>query len=176
MEKSKRKLIFLSIFLILIISTFVSALEKTEISTKQEIQQNNEESTKSVISIEYGAEKTRDVTIQSEGEKKTISVSGATERDCDEYKTECELGDKILCIKWQVNCQKEEITAETKEEVKIENNKIYVNEKEIKIMPDTASEKARETLQIKEEVRIELKDTEKPMYEIEGIKEEKFLV
>lgn len=47
--------------------------------------------------------------------------------------------------------------------------------KEIKIMPDTASEKAISTLQLKQNVTIELKDTGKPVYAIEGTKDVKVL-
>ncbi|MDO8563423.1 MAG: PepSY domain-containing protein [Nanoarchaeota archaeon] len=45
--------------------------------------------------------------------------------------------------------------------------------KEIKIMPDTASEKAIATLQLKQNVTIELKDAGKPVYVIEGKKDVK---
>lgn len=70
--------------------------------------------------------------------------------------------------------KKEEIKKiKTKEKVEIKNDRIYVNNKEIKIMPNTASEKAIETLNLKKEVEIGLKDTGKPIYEIIGKKEAK---
>jgi len=107
-----------------------------------------------------------------EKDKIVISVGGATGRDCEEYLKECNSGNSVLCEKWDTNCREKNFTVETKEEVKIENNKIYVNEKEI-IMPDKASTTAIDNSGIKEEVKIELKDDEKPIYEITGTKEAK---
>ncbi len=130
---------------------------------------------KTVVSIEYGEEKPKEVTITSNQDKTAISVGGATGRDCEEYLKECNSGNNVLCEKWNTNCQEKNITAETKEEIKIKDNKIYINDKEIKIMPDTASENAIETLQLKKDVVIELKDTGKPFYEVTGTKEAKIL-
>jgi uncharacterized protein (UPF0216 family) len=111
-----------------------------------------------------------EVSVTSVGEKKVISVSGATEQDCKEYQEECDEGDQNLCTKWESNCVKEETTVETKEE-----GKIYINEKEVKIMPDTASEKAIEVLEMKKEITIELKDVGKTIYSIEGVKDVKIV-
>jgi hypothetical protein len=92
---------------------------------------------------------------------------------CDEYLRECKLSDKEACEKHDNNCKG--VIANTKEAIEIKENKIYLNEKELKIMPDTASEKAISTLQLKKEIEIELKDTGKPTYEIIGKKEVKIL-
>src|SRR3989344_761999 len=96
---------------------------------------------------------TKNIKIEIIGEKTMISIGGATGRDCEE----------------------KNISIETKEEIKIKENKLYMNDKEIKIMPDTASEKAIATLELKKEVIIELKDTGKHIYEITGKKEVKIL-
>ena len=118
---------------------------------------------------------TKNIKIEIIGEKTMISIGGATGRDCEEYLKECNSGNQVLCEKWQTNCQEKNISIETKEEIKIKENKLYMNDKEIKIMPDTASEKAIATLELKKDVIIELKDTGKPIYEITGKKEVKIL-
>ena len=118
---------------------------------------------------------TENIKIEIIGEKTMISIGGATGRDCEEYLKECNLGNQVLCEKWQTNCQEKNISIETKEEIKIKENKLYLNDKEIKVMPDTASEKAIATLELKKDVIIELKDTGKPIYEITGKKEVKIL-
>jgi hypothetical protein len=53
----------------------------------------------------------------------------------------------------------------TKEPIEVKENKIYLNEKEVKIMPDTVSNIAVEKLQALD-FEIELKDVGKPVYEI----------
>src|SRR3989338_2135339 len=118
---------------------------------------------------------TKNIKIEIIGEKTMISIGGATGRDCEEYLKECNSGNQVLCEKWQTNCQEKNISIETKEEIKIKENKLYLNDKEIKIMPDTASEKAIATLELKKDVIIELKDTGKPIYEKIGRKEVKIL-
>jgi hypothetical protein len=130
-----------------------------------------------IISVGYSSDATKKITITTGplGEKKTISVGGASEKDCEEYQKKCSLGDKILCEKLKTNCQKEEIIANTEEEIKITDNKIYMNNQEVKIMPDTASEKAIETQQVQKDMTISLKDTGKPIYEIVGTKEVRLL-
>ena len=132
------------------------------------------EGVKTVVAIEYGHDKKREVTIEKDSDKIVISIGGATEADCEMYKKECDSGNKILCTKYDTNCkEKDEVKVETKEEVEIKDDKIYINKKEIKIMPDTASEKAIEILQTKKEITLELKDTGKPIYEVEGEKDGK---
>jgi len=59
----------------------------------------------------------------------------------------------------------------TSGQISIMDGKTYLNTKEFKVMPDTASEKAIENQQLNKEVTIELKDTGKPVYEINGNKE-----
>ena len=108
----------------------------------------------------------------AENDKVVVSIGGATGRDCEEYLIECNLGNPVLCEKWDTNCKEKNFTIETKEEVKVENNTLYVNEKEI-IMPDKASITAINSSGIKEEVKIGLKDDEKPIYEVTGTKEAK---
>ena len=85
---------------------------------------------------------------------------------------ECEAGNKILCVKWDTNCREiEEAAVGTKDEITFKDEKIYLNDKEVKIMPDTASQKAINILELKKDIEIELKDTGKPTYEIIGMKE-----
>ncbi|MDO8668668.1 MAG: hypothetical protein Q7K65_00030 [Candidatus Buchananbacteria bacterium] len=67
------------------------------------------------------------------------------------------------------------VTVSTKEAVRVGDEKLFINNQEIKIMPDTASEKAIATLELKKDIVIELKDTGKPVYEISGKKEVKIL-
>lgn len=67
--------------------------------------------------------------------------------------------------------------ASTKEKIKVEEDKIYMKEKELKVMPDTASEVAIKKLGEKY-VEIELKDTGKgdevqPVYEVKAKKKAK---
>ncbi len=122
-------------------------------------------------------DKVKEITFTFIGDKvkEIIIVGGATGRDCEIYLNECNSGNQVLCEKWQTNCQEKNITIKTKEEIKVKDNKIYVNDKEIKVMPDSASEKAIETLGLKKEIVIELKDTGKLIYEISGKKEVKIL-
>jgi len=110
-----------------------------------------------------------------EGTKDALeTVGGATGSDCKEYLTACDAGDNILCIKWGTNCrEKNETQVGVKGGIKFNGEKIYFNDKEIKIMPETASEKAIQTLELKKDTRIELKDTGKPTYEVSGKKEVK---
>lgn len=68
-----------------------------------------------------------------------------------------------------------EVIAKTESGLELKEDKIYLNKKEVKIMPDTASEKAIQMLGLKKDVEIELKDVGKPMYEISGKKEVKIL-
>lgn len=93
---------------------------------------------------------------------------------CDEYLRNCKLGDNEACKKRELNCDRK-VVAKTKEILEIKENKIFINEKEVKIMPDTASEKAIRVLKLKKDVEIELKDTGKLLYEIIGEKEVKIL-
>jgi hypothetical protein len=73
----------------------------------------------------------------------------------------------------------QESTLESKKEIKtsgsvsVKEGKTYLNDKEVKIMPDTASEKAIQTQQINKEITVELKDTGKPIYEVSGKKQVK---
>lgn len=72
-----------------------------------------------------------------------------------------------------------EVFAVTKEPIQVRENKIFLKQKEIKIMPDTASEIAIEKLKSLD-IEIELKDVGrqdvvKPVYEVVGIKEVKIL-
>ncbi|MDA3837202.1 MAG: hypothetical protein PF542_06295 [Nanoarchaeota archaeon] len=106
-----------------------------------------------------------------EMEKEVIWVGGATERDCIEYQAGCEKGYERYCLKWNFNCQVKNMTSD--KELIIEGERAYLNNTEIKIMPNVASEKAIEQLSIKEEMTIELKFMKKPVYEIEGTKEGK---
>ena len=55
--------------------------------------------------------------------------------------------------------------------ISLKSDKVYLNDKEVKIMPDTASQKAISTLMIKKDITIELKDTGKPVYGVNGKKE-----
>ncbi len=130
------------------------------------------ESVKVIVGIEYG-EQIKNVTIIKEGEKIIIGIGGATGEDCRIYFEECELGNNVLCEKYKTNCGEKQIVAETKEAIKIKNNKIYMKDREIKIMPDTASEKAIANLELKKNVTIEIKDTGKPVYEVSGEKDAK---
>ena len=122
------------------------------------------------------------VSVEAEetGTKKFISTgSYEAKPDCDWYLSLCKQGaDDQSCAKYAYNCEKPgtTITAETKETVKLDNGKVYLNDKEVKIMPDTASTKALEVLGGKYE-KIELKDTGQPVpvYEISGTKMAKFL-
>lgn len=140
---------------------------------KEEIVPSEEKPILTVIESPDGT--TENIKIEIIGEKTMISIGGATGRDCEEYLKECNSGNQILCEKWQTNCQEKNISLETKEEIKIKENKLYMNDKEIKVMPDTASEKAIATLELKKDVIIELKDTGKLIYEITGEKEVKIL-
>ena len=100
------------------------------------------------------------------------TIGGATGQDCEEYLAECEAGNKILCVKWDTNCREiEEAAVGTKDEITFKDEKIYLNDKEVKIMPDTASQKAINILELKKDIEIELKNTGKPTYEIIGMKE-----
>jgi len=161
-------LLHLSVFffaIIIVNSILVNALD-------------SQENTKEGISGEIGPEKNR--TVQPiaplEGIKEIVGTGGATELDCKEYLAECEAGNNILCIKWGTNCrEKEEATVGTKDEIKFKDEKIYFNDKEIKIMPETASEIAIQKLNLKKEIQIELKDTGKSVYEIDGKKDVKLL-
>ncbi len=95
---------------------------------------------------------------------------------CRELLSTCQLGILGNCREYNNSCQQNEIlTASTKEEIKVKDNKVFINEREVKIMPDVASEKAIETLELKRELEIELKDTGKPTYEILGEKEVRVL-
>jgi hypothetical protein len=95
-----------------------------------------------------------------------------TTETCGKLLSLCQSGVLENCKEYNNSCQQKEITtASTKEELKIQNEKIYINEKEVKIMPDVASEKAIKTLSLKKEMEIELKDIGKPVYQIEGKQE-----
>jgi hypothetical protein len=131
------------------------------------------EGVKEGISGEVGPEKdgVKQPIAPLEGTKDALKTSGL---DCKEYLAECESGNNILCIKWGTNCrEKDETKVGVKDEIKFKDEKVYINDKEVKVMPDTASEKAIATLQLKKEIEIELKDTGKPTYEITGEKEVK---
>jgi len=148
---------------------------KQENEEKKDYENNQINNTKQIVAVEHGPEKESNVNIKSKGEKNVISIIGATKKDCGGYRKECKNGNEILCVKYEVNCQGQDIIAETIEEVEIKDDKIYVNNKEIKIMPNTASETAIEKLKMNKDVKIELKDTGKPSYEIEGKKLGKIL-
>lgn len=93
---------------------------------------------------------------------------------CDEYQKECKNGNEEACKKWEANCR--EIIIDTKENVEVLDDKIYVNKKEVKVMPDVASEKAIQTLRLRKDIAsIQLKDTGKPIYEIVGRKDVRVL-
>ena len=135
------------------------------------------EGVKEGVSGEVGPEKdgAKPPIAPLEGTKDIVGTGGATGLDCKEYLADCEAGNKILCIKWGTNCrEKDEVVAiGIKDEMKFKDEKIYLNDKEIKIMPETASQKAIETLELKKDVQVELKDTGKPTYEVIGSKEVK---
>lgn len=63
-----------------------------------------------------------------------------------------------------------EVKVMTREEIKVDNRKLYVNDKEVKIMPSTASETALNALRLEKDISIQLKDTGKPVYEVSGTK------
>ncbi len=189
---------------------------------------------KTVVSVEYGEDKIKEVVLESIGEKTVIKIiTGATPADCDAYQRECKLGDARLCTKWETNCittppasqcdsylkkcklddaescakwdssckalepnkcsdysrecklgdtgacgkwdlNCKEVSVDTKESIAIRENKIYVNEKEVKIMPDTASEIAiakLETLNFD----MELKDVGRLVYDVSSEKSVKVL-
>jgi hypothetical protein len=100
------------------------------------------------------------VSIKSEGEKQAKEVTIESKADSD-----------------NINISTGKILVSTNEAVEIKENKIFLNKKEIKIMPDTASEKAIEKLGDLG-FKIELKDVSKegvkePTYEAVGTKEAK---
>lgn len=121
------------------------------------------------IKWETNCNSAKELIIETKLDKTVISIGGASRVDCEYYLKECK--SNVPC------CAKNgrQINAETREKIEVKDNKIYVNKKEIKIMPDTASQKAIETLQIKKDVKIEIKDTGKPVYEVSGGKEVKIL-
>ena len=88
--------------------------------------------------------------------------------------TEVESGKEII-IEYQQSGKEGILPVEVKtsERLEYKDSMLLLNNKEIKIMPDTASEIAISTLQLKKEIEIELKDTGKPIYEIIGNKEVK---
>ena len=71
------------------------------------------------------------------------------------------------------------VTARTKNELEVEEDTIYLKtktgRKEIKIMPDVASQKAIEKQELHYVESIELKDVGKPIYEVNGVKKVKLL-
>ncbi len=91
---------------------------------------------------------------------------------CSEIISLCNEGDEGACKKYSIAC-KIISSATTKEVLNIKENKIFMNEKEIKVMPDTASENAIKKLSLKKDVEIELKDTGKPVYEVIGSQEKR---
>lgn len=93
---------------------------------------------------------------------------------CSEIISLCNEGDEGACKKYSIAC-KIISSATTKEVLNIKENKIFMNEKEIKVMPDTASESAIEKLSLNKDVEIELKDTGKPVYEVVGSQEKRIL-
>ncbi len=88
--------------------------------------------------------------------------------------SQCDEGDKLACKKYSLTCQIEAV-AYTSEDMEIKENKIFMNEQEIKVMPDTASENAIDKLSLNKDVEIELKDTGKPVYEVVGSQEKRIL-
>lgn len=123
--------------------------------------------------------KTISVAATDDGVKKFIgSGTYNAKPDCPLYLSLCKGGDENSCSKYAYNCEKPDttVTAETKEEVKVKNDKVYVNDKELKVMPDTASEKALTVLGEKYD-KIELKDTGdgKSTYEVSSSADAKLL-
>ena len=97
---------------------------------------------------------------------------GPTKEICKQSLAECEAGNNVICIKWAANCKEsDDAQIGTRKEISYKENKIYFKDKEIKIMPDTASEQAIQALDLKNRTTIELKDTGKPSYEITGERE-----
>ncbi|MBS3099852.1 PepSY domain-containing protein [Candidatus Pacearchaeota archaeon] len=123
---------------------------------------NINERQKVIVKIENEFEKEKDVKIETIEGKRVISVSGIKKVEDEDKGNNSQIEQKDNAT-----------TASTEEEIKTKDGKIYVNEKEIKIMPDTASEKAIAVLEMKKGVEIVLKDTGKPFYEIKGKKDSK---
>ncbi len=95
---------------------------------------------------------------------------------CGKILSLCQDGLIERCKEYNVSCQQKEIVSvSTKEVLNIKENKIFMNEKEIKVMPDTASESAIDKLSLNKDVEIELKDTGKPVYEVIGSQEKRIL-
>jgi len=158
------------------VKTVISVKGATESDCAEYLKRCNGGGSTSCIKWEVNCNITKEVTIETEPDKTVISIGGASGADCAYYLKKCKSGNSMLCMKWETNCQNiEPIEAETEEKIEVKNNKIYVNKKEIKIMPDTASQKAIEKLKIKKDIKIEIKDTGKPVYEVSGKKESKIL-
>lgn len=164
------------------IKEIIMEAQKTEAqikdtSTGQQATVSTAQGFKTIVAVPTAVNKSRDVVIESlPGEKKIVAIRvGANTEDCQIYLSDCNNSNQQACEKWKANCK--EVIAETKESVKIKENKIFVKEKEIKIMPDTASAIATEKLQSLG-WQIELKDVgqhgkAKPVYQILGAKDVK---
>lgn len=105
-------------------------------------------------------------------EKWDLNCKPSKDNKCSVLLQECKLGDDEACNKWDLSCT--EIIVETEEIVEVKDEKLYVNEKEVKIMPDTVSEIAIAKLGTLN-FKIELKDIGKLVYDISGKKQVKVL-
>jgi hypothetical protein len=113
------------------------------------------------------------VNSQGQGIKNVLRIQQkATERECKNYTKSCEDGEAKSCAKIEIDCKETEV--EENSSLEIKDKKLFLNNKEVKVMPDTASARAIEVLSLKG-LNVTLKDTGKPTYEIKGKKETKIL-
>ncbi len=110
----------------------------------------------------------------------SATSSGTSVGNCMKIKLDCDKGTQESCTKFSSVCSsklEEEMVppsvVSTSEKVEIRENKLYMNDMEVKVMPDTASQKAISVLALNKNISIELKDTGKPVYEVTGKKEAK---